>query len=222
MRYHYDAISNGVTPEMAIEILKSGNERFINNIRINRDLLQLVNATAAEQSPFACILSCSDSRVPAELIFDQGLGDIFSIRLAGNIASVNAIGSIEYACKVLRSKLVVVMGHTNCGAIKGACMGLDLGNLNELLKHIHPAIAANGKAYLEYCDDKEYLDSLALTNVHYQITVILDKSEIIRSLIDQNEVALMGAIYNVETGKVNFYDDYLNLLKNENLAAIEG
>ncbi|MBD0352278.1 MAG: carbonic anhydrase, partial [Flavisolibacter sp.] len=139
MRYHYDAISNGVTPEMAIEILKSGNERFINNIRINRDLLQLVNATAAEQSPFACILSCSDSRVPAELIFDQGLGDIFSIRLAGNIASVNAIGSIEYACKVLRSKLVVVMGHTNCGAIKGACMGLDLGNLNELLKHIHPA-----------------------------------------------------------------------------------
>lgn len=129
-----------ITPEKAIELLKEGNKRFVNNLKLNRNLLQQVNETSQGQFPFAVILSCMDSRTPAELIFDQGLGDVFSIRVAGNILNDDILGSIEFACQVVGVKLIAVVGHTQCGAIKGACDGVKLGNLTNLLNKISPVI----------------------------------------------------------------------------------
>ncbi|MDP4679392.1 MAG: carbonic anhydrase, partial [Cyclobacteriaceae bacterium] len=131
-----------ITPVDAIELLKKGNERFVNNLKMNRNLLQQMNETSDGQHPFAVILSCIDSRVPAELIFDQGLGDIFSIRIAGNFINEDILGSMEFACKIAGSRLVVVLGHSSCGAIKGACDSVELGNLTSLLRKINPAIQA--------------------------------------------------------------------------------
>src|SRR5690606_1480378 len=142
MKEHYWEDRLSLTPEKALAFLKEGNLRFLNNLRVNRNTLQLINETAEKQFPFAAILSCSDSRVPVELVFDQGLGDIFSVRLAGNIASLNAIGSIEYSLTILGSKLVVVLGHYACGAVSAACDDIKMDNLNELLSHIHPAVEA--------------------------------------------------------------------------------
>lgn len=129
-----------ITPEKAIELLKEGNKRFVSNLKLNRNLIQQVNETSQGQFPFAVILSCMDSRTPAELIFDQGLGDIFSIRVAGNILNDDILGSIEFACQVVGVKLIAVVGHTQCGAIKGACDGVKLGNLTNLLNKINPVI----------------------------------------------------------------------------------
>src|SRR5688572_19793715 len=131
-----------LTPSMAIELLKEGNKRFINNLKINRNLLQQVNETSEAQYPLALILSCIDSRTSAELIFDQGLGDIFSCRIAGNILNDDILGSMEFACKIVGSKIIVVLGHTKCGAIKGACDGIQMGNLTTVLEKVKPAIAA--------------------------------------------------------------------------------
>jgi carbonic anhydrase len=140
MKAHSLASQSTITPEKALEYLKEGNERFINNLKVNRNLLQQANDTREGQWPFAAILSCIDSRTSAELIFDQGLGDIFSIRIAGNVVNTDIIGSLEFACKVAGSKLIVVLGHSNCGAIKGACDHLEMGNLTELLSKIQPAV----------------------------------------------------------------------------------
>src|ERR1700744_6028399 len=140
MRTHTQATQASLTPELALQILKEGNERFVSNIKINRNLLKQVNATSTGQFPFAAILSCIDSRTSAELIFDQGLGDIFSIRIAGNILNEDILGSMEFACKIAGSKLVVVLGHTKCGAIEGACNNIVLGNVTALLSKIKPAI----------------------------------------------------------------------------------
>jgi carbonic anhydrase len=173
-------------------------------------LLQLVNETAEQQFPFAAVLSCSDSRIPTELVFDQSLGDIFSIRLAGNIASLNAIASMEFACKVLKSKLIVVLGHTNCGAIKGACDNVQMGNLATLLDHILPAVAREKD--IEHAKDrtsknKTFVSKVARLNISYQMEEILRQSEIIREMIQAREVGLIGAQYDVHTGKVAFYDN---------------
>lgn len=133
MRTFNKELQKEVTPALALELLKNGNERFVNNLKANRNLLEQVNQTRDGQWPFATILSCIDSRTSAELIFDQGLGDVFSIRIAGNIVNTDILGSMEFACKVAGSKLIVVLGHTKCGAVKGACDHVEMGNLTELL-----------------------------------------------------------------------------------------
>jgi carbonic anhydrase len=207
MKLHSPEVRKILTPQMALQFLKDGNQRFLNNIRINRNLLQLVNETAEDQKPFAAILSCSDSRTSVELVFDQGLGDIFSIRLAGNIASINAIASMEYACKVLGVKLVVVLGHTNCGAIKGACDKVIMGNLGALLDHIHPAIEFETETLENRTStNKKFVANITHLNIQYQMQKTLDTSEILRELIDSGEVGFVGAIYDLATGEV-FFDE---------------
>lgn len=207
MRAHYWESRQSMTPQKALEFLREGNERFLKNLHFNRNNLQLVLETADKQFPFATILSCSDSRVCAELIFDQGLGDIFSIRLAGNIASINAIGSMEYAVKELDSKLIVVMGHSNCGAVRGACDNISMDNLNALLDHIYPAVEAeNVTRENRNSNNKQFVANVTRLNVLHHIRVTLDKSSIIRTLVDSGAVGICGAIYDVETGKVEFME----------------
>lgn len=162
MRAHYWETRQSMTPQKALQFLKEGNNRFLNNLSINRNILQLVNETAEKQFPFTAVLSCSDSRVPVELIFDQGLGDIFSVRLAGNIATVYAIGSIEYACKYLGSKLIVVLGHTGCGAIKGACDDIVDGNIHNILDLIKPAVDAESQTQIDRTSaNKKFTDTVS-------------------------------------------------------------
>lgn len=201
-----------MTPSKALQFLTEGNQRFINNLRVNHNHLEVVNQTAEKQFPFAAILSCSDSRVPVELVFDQGLGDIFSIRLAGNVASINAIGSMEYSCKILGSKLIVVMGHTGCGAVKGACDGFKMGNLNELLALINPAVEAETHTREHRnSSNKNFVNNVSRLNVQHQIDMILTKSPIIKELVDAGELDIAGAMYNVETGKVDFLNDLVSV-----------
>jgi carbonic anhydrase len=205
MRTHYWESRQSLTPEKALQFLHEGNDRFINNLRLNRNHLQLINETADQQFPFAAILSCSDSRVCAELVFDQGLGDIFSIRLAGNIASLNAIGSMEYAVKVLGSQLIVVMGHTNCGAVKGACDDIQMDNVNTLLDHIHPAVEAETETMeARNSSNKKFVENVTRLNVEINIQEVIRKSPIIRNMLASGAIGLCGAIYDVETGKVEF------------------
>lgn len=217
MKNHYWESRQSMTPQKAMQFLVEGNERFINNLRMNRNLLQLVNDTKDQQFPFATILSCSDSRISTELIFDQGLGDLFSIRLAGNVASVNAIGSMEYACKYLGSKLIIVMGHTNCGAVKGACDGLEMDNLNEIFNHIRPSIEAETETlYDRTSDNKKFVNNVTRLNVHHNIDITLRRSSIITDLVETGEIILAGAIYDVETGSVEFMQS-----QNEKIPAYE-
>ena len=224
MRVHSRDELLTMTPSKALEFLKEGNQRFINNLSINRNLLQIVNDTADGQYPFAVILSCSDSRISNELVFDQGLGDVFSVRLAGNIASINAIGSMEYACKVLGSKLIIVMGHTNCGAVTAACNGVKLDNLTPLLEQIQLAIQTSGLPVEQRdCNNKEFINDLALHNVFYNIEAILNTSEIIRNYVEESKVGIAGAMYNVSTGKVEFYTvEHKNKESNDYVSACKG
>jgi carbonic anhydrase len=205
MKNHYWESRQSMTPQKALQFLVEGNERFINNLRLNRNLLQLVNDTKDQQFPFATILSCSDSRISTELIFDQGLGDLFSIRLAGNIASVNAIGSMEYACKYLGSKLIMVMGHTNCGAVKGACDGLEMDNLNDIFNYIRPSMDGETETLHERTShNKIFVNNVTRLNVHHNMDIILRRSTLIAGLVATGEISLTGAIYDVETGCVEF------------------
>lgn len=207
MRTHYWESRQSMTPAKALEFLREGNERFLNNLRVNRNHLQLVNETADQQFPFAAILSCSDSRVCAELIFDQGLGDIFSIRLAGNIASLNAIGSMEYAVRVLGSQLIVVMGHTNCGAVKGACDDIQMDHVNTLLDHIQPAVEAETETIdNRNSSNKKFVQNVTRLNVELNIRDILQKSSIIRTMVENGAIGLCGALYDVETGRIEFIE----------------
>lgn len=208
MKSHYWENRESMTPEKALAFLREGNERFLNNLRVNRNLLQIVNDTAEEQFPFATILSCSDSRVSPTLIFDQGLGDIFSIRLAGNIASINAIGSMEYACAALGSKLVVVLGHTNCGAVKGACDEISFGHMNELFESIRLSMLreTDTPAHERHSKNRQFVKNVAELSVLHNMEIIIQSSSIIRELIENEEINLVGAMYSVETGKVNFLE----------------
>jgi len=197
-----------ITPDTALALLQEGNERFINNLRINRNLMELVEETAEEQIPFATILSCSDSRISTSLIFDQGLGDIISIRQAGNIASTNAIGSMEYACSILGSKLIVVMGHTNCTAVKIACDDISIGNLGEMIGHLQCSLHREIETphHQRTSNNGEFINRVSELNVLHNIETILNKSPIIREMLEKEEVYLVGAMYSVETGKVTFLD----------------
>ena len=202
MKTHTREFQQHLTPQLAFEVLKEGNDRFVNNLKVNRNLLQLLNETSEGQFPFAVVLSCMDSRTSVELIFDQGLGDIFSIRVAGNIVNADIVGSIEYACKIAGSKLVVVLGHTRCGAIQGAYDHVELGNLTELLHKIKPA---NGRINLngEFTKLTE-VEQLCHANVLQSMDNILDMSHILQSLYSQGEIGVVGGIYSVETGRVGF------------------
>ncbi len=212
MKAHTHETQQSITPLRAIEILKEGNQRFINNLKANRNLLQQANETREGQWPFAVILSCIDSRTSAELIFDQGLGDIFSIRIAGNIVNTDIIGSIEFACKVAGSKLIVVLGHTKCGAIKGACDHVEMGNLTELLSKIQPALYQEKQT--SNTEDRtsknyEFVENVATLNVQRSVKTIVDRSYILEQMIENGEIAIIGAKHNIETGLVEFYPETL-------------
>lgn len=201
-----------MSPQEAIDILVEGNHRFTNNLSAHRDLLNVVNLTKDKQHPFAAVLGCSDSRAPAELIFDQGLGDIFSVRLAGNIASDKAIGSLEFSGKYLGSKLIVVMGHTSCGAVKAACDDFRDGHIGEIINLIKPAVRRE-KSITENrnSSNAEFVAQVCELNVRTQIDEIMHSSEIIQDLIANKKIGIIGGVYDVATGEVKFMNDtYLN------------
>jgi carbonic anhydrase len=205
---NFHTSTKDMTPVEALRILKEGNFRFINNMRYNRDFLERVNQTKNAQFPFAVILSCMDSRVPAEIIFDQGLGDIFSIRIAGNITSPGILGSLEYATAVAGAKLILVLGHTNCGAIKGACDDVQLGNLTNLLAHIRPAVELEQSVKTERnSNNTEFVQKVTELNVRHSVASILAESKIISDLVTDGKVLLTSGIYDVATGKVKFSDE---------------
>jgi carbonic anhydrase len=199
-------MQTAITPSMALELLKDGNKRFVNNLKINRNLLQQANDTSDGQHPFAVILSCIDSRTSAELIFDQGLGDIFSVRVAGNIINEDILGSMEFGCKVAGSKIIVVLGHTKCGAIKGACDHIEMGNLTSLLSKIRPAvddeltIAENRNS-----SNSEFVEKVAVINVQRTVKSILQRSPILKEMIESREIEIVGGTHDITTGQVAFF-----------------
>ncbi len=206
MRTHSKETQSTLTPDLALTILQEGNERFIKNLKANRNLLQQVNETAAGQFPFATILSCIDSRTSAELIFDQGLGDIFSIRIAGNILNEDILGSMEFATKVMKTKIILVLGHTRCGAIVGACNHVEMGNLTTLLKKIQPAIDhETATTDNRSGSNPAFVNNVTELNVKLAIDRIRLESPIIAELEKEGEIKIIGGMYNVETGKVDFY-----------------
>ncbi len=210
MKTHTAETQASMTPLRALEILKEGNSRFVKNLKANRNLLQQANDTREGQWPFAVILSCIDSRTSAELIFDQGLGDIFSIRIAGNVVNTDVIGSIEFACKVAGSKLIVVLGHSQCGAVKGACDHLELGNLTELLSKIQPAVYQETMTTApdkRTSENEIFVENVSTINVKRSVKTIVDRSYILEQMIENGEIAIIGAKQNLETGIVEFFED---------------
>ncbi len=210
MKTHTSETQATITPLRALEILKEGNERFVNNLRINRNLLQQANETRDGQWPFATIVSCIDSRTSAELIFDQGLGDIFSVRIAGNVVNTDVVGSLEFACHVAGSKLIVVMGHTQCGAIKGACDHVELGNLTDLLSKIQPAVYEENQTLdrsTRNSKNPSFVENVADLNVRRSVRSIISRSYILEHAVEAGKVAIIGAKHDLATGVVTFFDD---------------
>ncbi len=206
MKAHNRESQANMTPKKALEFLKEGNKRFMNNLMSNRDLLQQANETVNGQWPFATILSCIDSRTSAELIFDQGLGDIFSVRIAGNIVNTDILGSMEFACKVAGSKLIVVLGHTKCGAVKGACDHVEMGNLTELLSKIQPAVYEEKVTTSERnSNNSNFVENVSEINVKRSVKNIMERSSILKQMVDNGEIGIIGAMHNLETGEVVFY-----------------
>ncbi len=194
-----------MTPAEALEMLVEGNARFVAGDTHDRDYMDQVEATAGGQWPFAVVLGCIDSRVPPELVFDQGVGDIFAARVAGNFVNTDILGSMEFATAVAGSKVVVVLGHTSCGAVKGACDHVELGNLTHTLSNIAPAIYAVGDVEGERSSkNKDYVHAVATENVELTVQNILDRSPVIKDLVDRGEVVVVGAMHDVSTGKVTF------------------
>jgi carbonic anhydrase len=208
MRTLTKEMRDALTPIQAIELLKEGNKRFMNNLKINRNLLQQVNETSAGQYPFAFVLSCIDSRTSAELIFDQGLGDIFSCRVAGNVLNEDVLGSMEFACKVAGSKVILVLGHTQCGAVKGACDGVELGHLTGLLEKIKTVIRQDqGSTAKTSSEDPLFVEHVSILNVKHVMKEILQRSSVIAGLVENGQIAIIGGVYEVERGSVYFYDN---------------
>ena len=205
MYRHPDIDRDKLTPRQALDILIEGNQRFKNNILRERDMLRVRDETVHKQHPFASVLSCSDSRTTVELIFDQNLGDIFSVRLAGNIASIKAIGSLEFSCKYLGSKLVVVMGHSSCGAIKAACDHYKGGNIGEIIELIDPAVSLE-KTITDKRDSTNdaFVERVCFHNVEVQMERILKRSPLLTDMIEKKEIGLIGAVYNLASGEVEF------------------
>jgi carbonic anhydrase len=210
MKAHTQQTQASTTPQIALEILQEGNQRFMNNLRAHRDLLEQANETRDGQWPFAVILSCIDSRTSAELIFDQGLGDVFSIRIAGNIVNTDILGSMEFACKVAGAKLIVVLGHTSCGAVKGACDHVEMGNLTELLSKLQPAVYAERTTVdpdLRNSKNYVFVENVAHLNVRRSVRAIIERSNILEHMIEAGQVGVVGAMHDLESGRVTFFPD---------------
>jgi carbonic anhydrase len=214
MRKHSKEFLENLTPFQAYELLVEGNKRFINNLNTDHDHLELINQTREGQYPFAVILSCMDSRTSSELIFDQGLGDLFSIRVAGNIVNNDILASIEYAVKYVGSKVLVVLGHTECGAIKSAKHGVTDGHITGLLKRIQPSISKS----LLYDDSYLFSDKIAYANVENSLEEILNQSEIVKDMFKKGEIGLVGGVYNIDNGKVDFFKSLTKKKEEEKLA----
>lgn len=197
-----------ITPDQAVQLLRDGNKRFVENTKINRNLMEQVNQTSDGQYPFATILSCIDSRVSAELVFDQGIGDIFSIRIAGNIVNKDILGSMEFASKVAGTKAIVVLGHTNCGAVKGACDGVELGNLTHLLDKISPAmdlIDDPKEKSLRNSKNNDFVDAVANANVDRTVEMIRKNSPILAEMEQAGAIKIVSGMYDIQTGVVTFH-----------------
>jgi len=208
MYTHSKETQTQLTPKTALEILIEGNNRFVNNLKANRNFLQQVNETKEGQFPFATILSCMDSRTSAELIFDQGLGDIFSIRIAGNVLNDDIVGSIEFATKVVGTKIILVLGHTKCGAIVGACNSVKLGKLTGLLDKIKPAIDSETETKDNRTGaNKDYVNNVTKINVLQTMKLLVKESPIVAELIREGKLEIAGGLYDVETGQVDFFDE---------------
>jgi carbonic anhydrase len=209
MKAHTKETQASMTPEKSIAYLKEGNRRFQNNLSANRNLLEQVQDTRQGQFPFATILSCIDSRIPAEMVFDQGIGDLFSIRIAGNFINDDILGSMEFACKLAGSKVVVVLGHTSCGAVKGACDGAELGKLTGMLNKIKPAVQAvvhPKDASQRTSANLDFVNEVAAKNVDFSIEGIRSGSNVLAEMERNGEIKIVGAMYDVATGKVTFND----------------
>lgn len=209
MYKHSKEAQNNLSPDMALQYLKEGNQRFINNLRANRNLLQQVNEMRNGQFPFATILSCMDSRTSAELIFDQGLGDIFSIRIAGNVLNDDIVGSMEFGTQVVGTKIILVLGHTNCGAIKGACDHVQLGKLTNLLQKVQPAIAMDTETPEEERtgSNKQFVDKVTELNVRLVMKQLREQSSIVAELEQSGAIKVVGGVYRLESGEVHFFED---------------
>jgi carbonic anhydrase len=199
-------MQQAISPSMALELLKEGNKRFVNNLKVNRNLLQQANETSDGQHPFAVILSCIDSRTSAELIFDQGLGDVFSVRIAGNIINEDILGSMEFGCKVAGAKIIVVIGHTKCGAVKGACDHVEMGNLTALLTKIRPAVddettTTNNRN----SSNAVFVENVAVINVKRTVNSITERSPILKEMVEAGKISIVGGTHNIATGEVVFY-----------------
>jgi carbonic anhydrase len=205
MRAQNKETQTDMTPAKALQLLKEGNQRFENSAMAERSLQEQVAQTSTGQFPFAVILSCIDSRVSAELVFDQGVGDIFSVRIAGNFVNEDILGSMEFACKLAGSKLVVVLGHSSCGAVKGACDGAELGNLTAMLDKLQPAVdAVTEPSENRNSQNAAFVANVAHANVTLTIAKIKEQSPVLKEMLDNNEIGIVGGMYDVASGKVEF------------------
>jgi carbonic anhydrase len=202
------AMQDAITPEIALHLLREGNKRFINNLKVNRSLLQQANETSDGQHPFAVILSCIDSRTSVELIFDQGLGDVFSVRIAGSIINEDILGSMEFACKVAGTKIIVVLGHSKCGAVKGACDNIEMGNLTALLNKLHAAVK-DEKSTIDNRDssNEQFVEKVTTIHIKNTIHAIMERSPILKELILAGKCGIIGGYHDITSGEVSFYED---------------
>jgi carbonic anhydrase len=210
MKAHSKETQASTTPRRALEFLREGNQRFVTNLRLKRELLEQVNETRDGQWPFATILSCIDSRTSAELIFDQGLGDIFSIRIAGTVINTDILGSMEFACKVAGSKLLVVLGHTSCGAVKGACDHVEMGNLTELLAKLQPAVYQERTVVdpdKRVSKNRDFVENVSRINVYRSVRAVIERSYILEHMVIAEQIGVVGAMHDLASGRVEFYED---------------
>lgn len=209
MKAHTKETQATMTPEKSLEVLKEGNVRFQNNVQINRNLMNQMSDTSGGQFPFATVLSCIDSRVSSELIFDQGIGDIFSVRIAGNFVNEDILGSMEFACKLAGTKLLVVLGHTACGAVKGACDHAEMGNLTKLIEKLNPAVNAvtsPTEAESRTSANIDFVNDVSKMNVQLTIDRIMTESPILAEMQANGEINIIGGMYDINTGIVTFYE----------------
>ncbi len=196
-----------VSPSMAVELLKAGNSRFLSKSVSSRDLHQQIADTTTGQYPFASIVSCIDSRIPTEIVFDQGIGDVFNARVAGNFVNEDILGSLEFACKLAGSKVIVIMGHTSCGAVKGACDHAKLGNLTQMLDKIMPAVnnTTTGEGEERNSSNKDFVNRVSKENVMLTVDNVRTMSPVLKEMEDAGEISIVGAMYHIDSGKVEFY-----------------
>ena len=209
MKAHTIETQTNISPNQALTLLQEGNQRFLKNKQVRRDLLEQVEDTSTGQFPFATILSCIDSRVSSELIFDQGIGDIFSIRIAGNFVNEDILGSMEFTCKLAGTKVIVVLGHTACGAVKGACDDAKLGNLTTLLEKLKPAVEAVSEptdTAKRNSANIDFVNNVAEKNVYMTIDNIRERSAVLKDMEAQGEIKIIGAMYDIKDGSVTFYE----------------